>query len=106
MISDFFNQDFFSNVNKESVHVFNGTPCWEWTGKLTRDYWEPDLPGYGQYGGMNAHRCLWTQILGRDDARGMVLHHNCEFRPWVNPDHMEMLTHKEHGARHWKRRPQ
>ena len=33
----------------------------------------------------------------------MVLHHNCEFRPCVNPDHVEMLTHKEHGAHAYER---
>jgi len=84
-------QDFFSNVNKESSHTYNGTPCWEWTENLTK-------AGCGTYGGMVAYRFLWTQILGREQPKGMELHHRCEFRPCVNPWHLELLTRKEHRA--------
>ena len=28
-------RDFFSDANKRSVHTYNGTLSWEWSGKLT-----------------------------------------------------------------------
>jgi hypothetical protein len=90
--------DFFRNINKESSYSYNGTPCWEWTGNLTKDYWNPDVPGCGFYGGMVAYRFLWTHILGRKQPKGMELHHRCGFRPCVNPWQLELLARKEHRA--------
>jgi hypothetical protein len=96
--------DFFSNVNKGSSHRYRGTRCWEWTGKRTRDYWDTERPGYGEYGGMFAYRFAWTIIAGREYSKGRELHHMCEFRPCVNPDHLALLTHKQHGVEHAKLR--
>jgi hypothetical protein len=78
--------DFFSNVNKESASIYQGTHCWEWMGKRTRDWWDPDKPGYGEYGGMFAYRFAWEIIAGREYVKGKELHHmgrvKCQMGCW------------------------
>jgi len=79
--------------------------CWIWTGSLRRD-------GYGQFDlrpkGRNwtAHRLVWFLLIGRPLQIGEMpenLHHRCEVRTCVNPEHlvpMDLVEHqREHHAR-------
>jgi hypothetical protein len=91
MIDEITAQRFWAKINKDSGRMFEGTPCWLWTGSRSN--------GYGQFGGMNAHRYVWTEILGRD-ADGQHVHHRCEFRSCCQPLHLEALTLPQHFTAH------
>lgn len=68
------------------------TGCWIWTGGL-------DTRGYGHFkinGRMVlAHRWTYEQFHGTIPP-GMDLHHTCENRRCVNPNHLVPLTRKAH----------
>jgi hypothetical protein len=68
--------------------------CWEWLWAMTGS-------GYGAFkldGRMvPAHRYVYEQRHGPIEP-GMHLHHRCENRRCVNPDHLEPLTPKAHAA--------
>jgi hypothetical protein len=92
MIDEATAQRFWSYVNKESRTFYLETPRWEWTGK--------EYDGYGRFEGMAAHRFIWIHILGRDAPEGRHVHHVCTNPLCVNPDHLQVLTAKEHFASH------
>lgn len=68
--------------------------CWEWTGKRYI---------YGQWHGQPAHRAVYEEFVG-PIGDGLHLHHICENKICVNPDHLEPLTPEEHKARHPNKR--
>lgn len=73
-------------INKQGP---NG--CWLWTGSLNKY-------GYGQTSidrkrGVQSHIVVY-QILVGEIPTGMELDHLCRVRPCVNPDHLEVVTHK------------
>lgn len=68
--------------------------CWTWTGK-------PNYDGYGT-AAVNrktvlAHRALFRCLVG-DPPEGCHLHHRCENKRCVNPDHLQPLTPLDHMA--------
>ena len=69
--------------------------CWVWPGRLTPD-------GYGQcrYIGksMLAHRLSYELHVGPIPA-GLTIDHLCRNRCCVNPDHLELVTHKQNQRR-------
>lgn len=76
-------------------YVETSSGCWEWL-KGT------DGAGYGRInrdGERLAHVWMWTQKYG-EVPEGKELHHSCENKSCVNPDHLEVLTRAEHFARH------
>lgn len=82
----------FSKIN------FDGPGgCWEWTGTLK-------TKGYGgirifEGGGREvlAHRHIWHLLRGSLPTH-IHLHHKCENKRCVNPDHLQPLTPREHFA--------
>jgi hypothetical protein len=70
------------------------TPCWLWTGPI-------DVQGYGKHGGRSqvAHKAVYESIRGTVQ-RGLFLHHKCEQKSCVNPDHLEPLSRSEHMREH------
>jgi hypothetical protein len=70
--------------------------CWIWVGAK-------DHGGYGQFAVDRiprfAHRHAW-HLAGRALPDGMHLHHRCGTRTCVNPDHLELLTHRVHMGLH------
>jgi hypothetical protein len=80
-------KEFFSKVEISWERSWDGTPCWEWTAALNR--------GYGRYHYVGAHRYSYEFYRGTI-PRGLELHHCCENKACVNPDHLALVTPKEH----------
>lgn len=78
---------FWKHVDKNGP-LWEGTPCWIWTGRVSR--------GYGYYGkGYRAHRVAW-ELSGRDLPKPpLMLDHRCRNRACVNPDHLQPATNRE-----------
>jgi hypothetical protein len=77
---------FFKKIKK----LENG--CWLWTGYTRRD-------GYGQFHDKKvvyAHIWAYKHFKG-EIPRGHELHHRCENRACVNPNHLEILTKQDHN---------
>lgn len=79
--------------NNLSYTIDPGTGCWLWDGHC-------NTSGYGQFrlGGPKmklAHRYYWEQRFG-SVPEGKELHHLCQIRRCVNPDHLELLSRKQH----------
>lgn len=57
------------------------------------------LPGGKRGVHLYAHRVAWELEHG-EIPKGMHLHHTCENSACVNVEHLELLTPKEHRAKH------
>ena len=71
--------------------------CWLWMAACSR-------MGYGTFQAIQgksqaAHRIAYTWMKGII-PKGMDLHHKCRVTSCVNPDHLEVLTRREHIAQH------
>jgi hypothetical protein len=71
--------------------------CWRWTASKTPE-------GYGNFaaGGRNsllkAHKFAYEYFKG-SIPKGLEIDHICCVRDCVNPDHLQLLTHKENIQR-------
>lgn len=67
--------------------------CWYWTGCK-------DAAGYGNLAfsriSTKAHRFSFQYIGGRDIREDQEIHHICENKSCVNPEHLQAVTRKEH----------
>jgi len=90
--------------------------CWLWTGsKDTRDgygkcnvkQWRKELSASGVRNGtgrtFRAHRLAYAMWVG-PIPKGTVIHHTCNNRPCVNPDHLQAITPEENTAEMIERR--
>lgn len=76
-------------------------PCWDWTADCDRD-------GYGRFsvglrhgdlaGTYRAHRWCWEFLCGVQLGE-LELDHSCRNRKCVNPDHLEVMTKRQHNAK-------
>jgi len=71
--------------------------CWDWIGAIGTGGYGYYRPGYNR--SMVAHKYVY-QWLVKPVPSGYQLHHICERRHCVNPDHLQLLTLKEHRALH------
>jgi len=73
---------------RESDHVFDDMPCWDWTASL-------HTHGYGQIGidrrPRLAHRVSY-ELMRHDIPDGLSLDHLCRRKVCVNPWHLEPVT--------------
>lgn len=67
--------------------------CWVWQGAKDRN-------GYGQlrfnYGHFKAHRFAYTLLVGPIPA-DIDVHHICENKACCNPDHLMLVSKRDHG---------
>jgi|GEM_PF-6386516 len=78
----------------DSLAVDLTAPCWMFQG-MGHPY------GRVQYKGKlwGAHRYMWTMMRG-PIPEGMHVHHLCEVKRCVNPQHMKLVTRQEHPKHH------
>lgn len=83
-------------------YVTKTESCWLWTGALTRrgyghfQFFDLKLHRRRQIG---AHRFSYLLVHG-DLPDDVLIHHKCEIKICVNPDHLEPLTALEHRRTH------
>lgn len=68
------------------------TECWICTGALQGN-------GYRMINGRPAHRYAYEQVHG-EVPRGFQVHHMCLRRDCINPDHMIVVSPKDHARIH------
>ena len=70
------------------ARVQKGDGCWEWTGKVaTTGYGRIKIDGR-EHG---AHRVAYRLAFG-EIPEGLQVHHRCENRRCVRPEHLEAVT--------------
>jgi hypothetical protein len=81
------------------------TSCWIWQGKKVRGYGrrsitEKDALERGKKdASIYAHVFMWEKEHGRKPSE-MILHHRCEQRDCVRPDHLLLVTSDDHSKIH------
>ncbi len=69
------------------VEFFTDTGCWQWLGGTKNTYGRFRMPDSDRL----AHRFVYEQVVGPIPA-GLTIHHHCENRLCVNPDHLESMS--------------
>lgn len=80
------------------------TGCWEWKGGTSGTgrgghYGRMCLDG----GTVSTHICMWINFFGMIPPKKQI-DHKCNNRICCNPDHLQMLTHKQNQRLRDKRR--
>ena len=70
--------------------------CQEWTRTIEKH------SGYGVFRGMKAHVFSYLDSYPNEDIWDLHIHHLCENKRCVNPDHLQALTPGEHISLHKK----
>lgn len=95
-------EDIMQKVLGRIEHVYGklDTPCWQWTGPTSGDVGRGK--GYPRMNLSNqtvaVHRVVYTHFNGYIPGRKQI-DHKCKNWRCVNPDHLEMVTHKENQRR-------
>jgi hypothetical protein len=76
------------------AQVDQGTQCWAWQGLTQNGYGLLYLDGAQ----LRAHRVAYHWLVGPMD-RSLTIDHLCSVRACVRPDHLEMVSLEENGAR-------
>lgn len=85
-------QRFWSKVVVNQEKIFDGRPCWEWTGAISRGY--GIFRGQGKGGrAYKAHRWAYEYLVG-PIPEGLESDHLCRNRRCVNPWHIEPVTRR------------
>lgn len=79
----------FDGIDKTS-RQWNGTPCWIWTGSLSRGYGQIMARGESKHP-IITHILMWRHHRG-DVPNGLQLDHLCRNRACCNPEHLEAVT--------------
>ena len=86
----------------ESVKVDPVTGCWEWQGSHSGNGRGGSYPRMNLDGQTVAvHRVMFTNFFGYIPGKKQI-DHVCRNRPCVNPNHLELVTHKQNQRRRRK----
>jgi hypothetical protein len=87
------------------------TNCWEWNRSRSGQGRYPSISLAGRRGTEYAYRVAWAEVNGPipiepppDGSWRWELHHRCFNRRCVNPNHIQLVTHKQHVEIHRARR--
>lgn len=87
------------------------TRCHEWQGSHSSQGRYPTISLEGSKRPQYTHRVAWESVNGPvptspcpDGSHRWELHHACGNRSCVNPDHIRLVTHREHTQIHKDRR--
>jgi hypothetical protein len=72
--------------------------CWLWLAAASHGYGRVRMDGRT----MAAHRVIWELLVGPIPA-GLILHHRCDHKLCVNPDHLELMAQPGHAHGHNQR---
>lgn len=73
-------------------HVIKTEKCWFWDGKEnSHGYVHLTIRGKKVFG----HRKMY-EIYKGDIPEGMIVHHTCNNRACLNPDHLQLVTRSSH----------
>jgi hypothetical protein len=80
------------------IHCDLDTKCWLWQGAISSGYGRfgvtfEDESGKSVQFTMYAHRWAYIYFVGPIRA-GLELHHKCNVKRCVNPEHLEPVTHR------------
>lgn len=100
IVQDADTERFFENVDK----LPNG--CWFWAGARSRGAGNRKWYGSFRVGKkvIRAHRFACDHLGGKVCPPGHHRDHTCGFSLCVNPDHLEVVTHRENQERKIKRK--
>lgn len=84
-------------VRRFWAYVSKTRHCWIWTGGIDAGYGLFWLSG----GYVRAHRYAYELCVG-PIPDGHDVHHRCQNKLCVNPQHLETLTRSAHVAGHWR----
>lgn len=86
----------------DNVLIDPETECWEWQGATSGDKENGRGWGYGRisvHGHTSAvHRVVWSMIHGYLPPSKHI-DHKCNNRICCNPQHLELVTHKQNQRR-------
>ena len=91
--------DFFAVRGQGGVHppiadrIDATGDCWEWLGSHDKDGYAANV-WYGGEGHGRVHRFVWEALVG-PIPEDKQMHHLCENKGCVNPDHLTVVTPKE-----------
>jgi hypothetical protein len=87
-----------SIMGLEKKYTITPSGCWFWKrGTTSKGYpcvWNGRIMD-------EAHRVIYEKYKGKI-SEGYDLHHTCEMKICVNPEHMELTLHTEHKSKHKK----
>ena len=88
----------------DSNYAIDHYGCWIWLGLLAKGYPVGLEPRENDYPIKHMmHRFMFEKHRG-PIPEGKVLHHKCEVKRCINPDHLEPLTQSEHMKHHMTER--
>lgn len=89
-------------LRKTKVAIDNETDCWLWLGAVTKDGYGTVADRRGTKNSTTAHRLFYRTYVAAIPT-GESLHHICNNRRCVNPDHLQPISQRENMAAAFER---
>ena len=84
------------------VAIDDESGCWLWLGSLTREGYATVADRRGSKNSTTAHRLFYRTLVAPIPS-GETLHHKCNTRHCVNPDHLQPISQRENVAASFER---